>query len=428
MHRGIITLFRNTYVSGAGYLFASNVLVGLMNYVFSSYAAKLLGPAGYSDIIALFSYVAIGTLPLTIASMALLKKIGESGNNNISFSASLERWVLYLMRQYWYVVALALSLIPFMPAVTNLSPVAGYAIIPIILLTALTILYDSILQGLQRFRLFAVISICVVGIKLISVFAGGISPVPLMVIMTGIIASYITRLLVSSQAVHRIISGRKAVVRRIEKRLMQVISHRQVLLSAISVGSITIMQHVPMAIAKITLSPHKAGLLAAWLLLANIALYIVGPLLSVAYIFFSGEHMRHKHSHVFLVSLAVLIIGSIAYVGAYILFGSFLIENIFGEAFTELNRYAVLASVYGVGMLIIIFFNNFFLARGSNVVYVIAAIAGLYSISLYFFSRSIDGIMTISIYTAYSMVLVYGVAGARSYIRRPKFLRYSSFS
>src|SRR5690606_16546983 len=91
-------------------------------------------------------------------------KIGNK-KDNVLYTASLINWLILKVKKYWIGAIVLLCIIPFVPQLTNLSPIIGYSLIPLVLLAYIIGLYDGILQGLHLFFWASVIGILTIFIK-----------------------------------------------------------------------------------------------------------------------------------------------------------------------------------------------------------------------------------------------------------------------
>jgi len=411
-HDAMFYHLKNRYIAGAGYTMASNILVGLMNFVFNTYAATTLGPSGYGDLAALFSWASLLTVPLGIANLVIVGRIGSHGKKGAQFASSLEPWAVRLVKRNWFIPAFLIACIPFIPYLTNLSYASGYVLIPLVILTCVTMLYDSIMQGMKLFAWFSIISVFVVAIKLSGALLSVFFPSSLIFILVAISLSYVIRALVSRKIIFRKLHPYSNRVRPLEKTVTDILKNRQVVLTAVSFGMLVLVQHLPVVYIKYTLSPEDAGIFGAWMVMSNIALFVLGPLLSIGYIFFSSKKDPAFHTTAMNMSLfAVLIVGS-GYVLSYVMFGNILVHILFGSAFAGVNAYILEAALYGTGTIAVILFTNYYLAAGSRVVSIAAGFVILYGLALFLSADSLKDVIRISLFSIYMVLVIYATAYA----------------
>ncbi|PJC81260.1 hypothetical protein CO007_05560, partial [Candidatus Roizmanbacteria bacterium CG_4_8_14_3_um_filter_36_10] len=90
--RWIKSAFNNKFVKGGLFFTLANFLGGFLNYLFNSLSGKLLGPAKYSEITALFSYLTIFSLPITVITVDIIRRLGEKGKLRLSYFKMGEDW------------------------------------------------------------------------------------------------------------------------------------------------------------------------------------------------------------------------------------------------------------------------------------------------------------------------------------------------
>src|SRR5690606_29787705 len=90
----------------------------------------------------------------------------SKGESARAFSGALQEWFFSKIKRWWFVAVPALIAIPFVPGLTNLAPVSGYALIPFIALNFMLAFYTAIVQGLQLFVWSAALGILASSIKL----------------------------------------------------------------------------------------------------------------------------------------------------------------------------------------------------------------------------------------------------------------------
>lgn len=377
-----------------------------MNFVFNRYAAITIGPSGYGDIVSLFSWLSVLTIPLAVMHVVIVKYIGSHGPG---VAVPVEKRILHLFRTGGIGIALLVCAIPFVPSITHLSPVTGYVLVPLAILTCFAALYDSLLQSVKQFAWFSLISVGAVAIKVSGVFVGMVFPDPLVVMLVFIVCSYSVRIFVSRYSFHTPNVPEKEASHMSEKTFLRLITHKHVALSAVAISMTTLLSNSGILYVKQTRSAEDAGLFAAWMVASQVLLFIIGPLISMGYIFFSSEQTKAFHTKTVLVSCVLLLISGTGYVVAYKLFGGFIVHVLFGDTFTFTENFMVYAAVFGVGLTGVLLFTNYFLARGSRSIYGASLIVLWYVCVLYGKNYSLQDVMQISISTVYAMVGMYAL-------------------
>lgn len=404
----LLRIVRNTFISGSLYFFSANIVVGLMNYVFNSLAARQLGPEQFGDISSLLSYHTLATIPFTIIMTVFIKKIGSLRDNELVYAQQAEAWVIAKARQYAWIIVFFILAVPLAPMVTNITPVAAYGLVILVLITYWTSLYDGILQGLHLFVWFSVVNILSVAVKLLGVLVVADKSMRLLTIVIFILLSFIVRAFLSRYFFHRKIPVFEiAIGKPIVKSTISLLSDYQVRLTIISFLSITLIENIAMVVVKHTLSSYDAGLFGAWLLLSRIVLFVFGPLTSIAYVFFAHKKQRKNHARVFLATLVIVGVVGALYVMLYRFYGHTILKLIFGQLFDPILPFLWMGGLFGVGLLSLMIVNNYFLAQGSRAVYLFFGALIAYCIVLLAFTTNVFIAMYITTVSTYIILVLY---------------------
>ena len=69
-------LWANEFFQGGFFLTSSSFTINVLNYFFNLLAARTLGPSGFGEITAFFSYNNIFSVPILVVTLVLIQKIG----------------------------------------------------------------------------------------------------------------------------------------------------------------------------------------------------------------------------------------------------------------------------------------------------------------------------------------------------------------
>ena len=157
-------------------------------------------------------------------------------------------------------------------------------------------------------------------------------------------------------------------------------------------------------------SPIDAGLYSAWSLFAKIIFFLIGPLISISFIFFSNKNNRHQQNKILIMSLiALFIVGFSCYI-AYVFFPLIMVNIIFGNKFRDLAPLLGLASFFGIFYSFIYLFNNYFLARKSPFALILPFTIPVYLLSLFIFKNNLLNIISVDIYFSLFVGIIYSIA------------------
>ena len=398
----------NKYARGAFFLTVASFMTNFINYIFYLIICRSLGPDGYGDISALMSYIAILSVPLSVISLYLIQKIASSKTNKFTYVSELETYFWSKIKKYRFLIIATGLLTPFLPKITNLSGLISYSILPLLFLSVIGSIYDSFFQGLGLFFAFSVLGVVAVLIKLFGGFLtltnyAGLLTVIIFLIISGIFKSLGSKIVLNREMAKKV-NDKKILI---QKRILSLLKSRQFILTFFSVVGTVALGNLDIIFAKKFLDSHFAGIYSSWSLFAKIILYIIGPILSISYIFFSDSHYSDKHDRMFLISLVVLLIFGICISVFYLNFAQFVVFIIFGGKFNEVVHRLSLAGLYGILYSAIIYFNNYFLAKKSIISALLPISLIFYAISLLFITKNIDSLIMINIQFSSIIVIVY---------------------
>ena len=139
----------NPFLRGSILFTVATFLGSFLNYVFNLIVAKKLGPTGFGEITALFSYTTIFSVPMAVITMVIIEKIGSNNERGLAYALTLEQWFLTKIKKWWLLLIPFLFLTPVIQKFTNLSFYSSASIAPFIMLSFIGAYYAALLQGLH---------------------------------------------------------------------------------------------------------------------------------------------------------------------------------------------------------------------------------------------------------------------------------------
>ncbi len=416
MRTRLKALSKNPFLQGGVFLTATNFITGFLNYFFNILAGRALGPAGYGEITALFSYLYIFSVPLAIVTNLMIQKIGSTSQDKVAYTHAIEVWFIQKIKRWWFLFILCGVLIPFIPQLTNLNPIAGYALIPFIALSFLSAVYDGAFQGLHLFLWFSFISVCVVILKLTGAVLA-ISGFPgLEMILLFLILSIIFKIFLSKHIFQGMIKKTNTSETIIfPARALDILKENHLWITAISLLSITLLNNIDVIFVKKFFTAEEAGLYGSWSLFAKIIFYFISPLLSIGFIFFSSKEHENQHKRIFIGSLIFLVVMGIGSYIFYTFFGSFLILSFFGKQYEAIIPILSSASIFGILFVAILYINNFFLTQKSKLALLLPCSIPIYIIALFFIPKNLDAIIQLNIIFSSFFILICVVASIKTF-------------
>lgn len=404
MFKQFLTKFTsNIFVQGGFFLTAGSFLTGFMNYIFNLLVAHALGPEGYGEIAALFSYTAVFSLPLGVITTLLIQKIG-SAHDMKEYTVAIYQWMLEKIWRWKLLVFLILIIMPFLPWLTNLSPLTAYAIPLMVLLSLFAAFYSGAYQGLHLFSWMTILGIMATAIKLTGaglVFfgIGSINVVLFFLIFSGIIA-----LILQDYLFRKKIKNTITRAPHIAKRIIHIFKDRQFWYTIGATSSIALLSNVDIIYVKRMFPAGEAGIYSSWSLFAKIILFAIGPLLSMSFIFFSSKKHEKYHQLLFIGLLILFVVIGVGMTFAYGLYNRVLIGLLFGEKFMSVLPYVEWAAIFGTGYVLMIFMNYYYLAKKSKVSLIPTFLFPFYIIALMIYANQIVKVMYLN--TAFTFIAV----------------------
>jgi len=384
----------NEYVQGGIFLTLSSFFANVLNYVFNFFAARVLGPSGYGELIAFYSYIAFFSVPMVVFSNIIIQRISSHAANPYVYANSFATQFKHLLFRFLPFIGLSLLGIPFISRITNLSPVVSYLLIPAILLGVVSSFYFSLYQGLKFFLLFSLLSVSSVVFKLISIAIpvlkyGSLNEVLIFQFIASTLIVFISYMVLSTLLrKHKIDPPPSSFI-----KLRRFFSSRQFIITLFSVLSFTMLSNVDVMFVKKFFSSDETGIYSSWALFAKIILYVVAPLIQISFVFFAGNSKKYLQDRVLLITLGVLaVVGITGYFG-YTYLGVFFISSLFGSTFMEVVPNLGLAAIFGMFYAAISFLNTYFLAKKSRYALILAILLPFYLITLLFIPKTLVFLM-----------------------------------
>src|SRR3989344_3792588 len=414
-------IWQNEFFQGGIFYTTSSFFNHLMNYLFNFLAGRTLGPKGYAEIAALFSYTTIALVPTVVFSTFLIQKISASSLNQKIYSRSLERLFLNKIKKWWYLFVIPIIFAPLLPKFTNLTPLVAWSLYPLLYFAYLSSFYGSAIQGLKLFLAVSLIGILVTFLKLIGawlVYLGldGIATIIFFLIMSNFFLFYLSKRVVTGHLKKNMIINSKIL----EKRTLQLLTSRQFVIIFVSTLALTLLNNLDVVIVKKFFLATDAGIYSSWSLSAKIILYFVGPLISISFVFISGSKNEAIKNKTLLYSLIILFFVGIISFAFYKNFASFIIGFFFGNKFEAVTPYLASASIFGSFYTALTFFNSFYLAKNSSLALILPIFLPIYIVLLYLIPKKLSAVITLNIFFSATLVLAYLILYLFSKIRYSK--------
>lgn len=409
-------VYQNDFFRGSFLLTAFGFLAGILNYINNILNARYLGPAGYGEIAALFSYAAVIAVPISIITTYILQRISSvKTEKKISYARSVEIFFWSKMHRWWFVVVLPFLLIPFVPRITNLSLFTSVILITYVLFSFFSSFYLTSVQGLRLFFLISIIGfvagfIRLAGPVLVGFGVDGIATVLICILLSSV-GSFVGYYFLFRKKVPLGSNDAHPIT---EKRIFHIVSNPYFLTLSLSTLATIFFTNVDIIFVKKFFPSVEAGIYSSWIICSRILYYVIGPLLSVGFIIFSDEKNKAQTRIAFITSFTLIILGGVVNYILYHWFGNWFILTVFGIRFMPAVAYLGQASIFAFLFSYLFFLNNYFLARRKKIVLAVPVAIPLYIIALFVFGNQLSAIMNVNIVFAGILSCIYTVGFIRS--------------
>ncbi len=410
MKRTLRALWSNDFVKGGAVFTLASFIANILNYVFNMLAARALGPEGYGEIAALFSYASVVSVPILVTTYIIVEKVASKGQGGRAFALATHYWFLANLKKWWPLLLLAIMLSPAIPAITNLAPSSAYVLIPYVLLNMVSVLYGSILQGLRMFGWMALFGIVGACIKLTGPIFALWGMGRLSVVLAMLLLSIMIPALLSYKKLFGILKGLDRSATNISKPIRTVLAQRQVIITFVSLLAYTAFLNLDIMYVKKTFTAAQAGTYGSWSLLSRIILYVTGPISTIGFTYFASKKSEHKTEKVLYGSLILLCVISLCSYVVYTQLSKIGVTIFFGNKFDSIIPYLGYASLFGALYTAVGFFNNFFLAKKDSLALIPALLSPIYLFLLFYQTHTLSDVMRLNVWFMAGLTGVYIVA------------------
>ncbi len=407
MRKKISKLLGNEFIQGGIVVTGASMVVNVINYLFQSAVAHSLGPSGLGEIAALFSYTSIASVPMVVLSMLVIQKIGAAQEDKFSKAIQIEQFFIHQAKRAFPLIVISFITIPLIPRLTNLSLTTAAFIIPFILLTLISLLYSALLQSVKLFVTFSVISVIGVIVKFLGIFTVPFFTIKLLGIYVFLLLSLLITFLLSRYYFIKKLHLSTIKNSLFEKKVRTILFSHEFLITLFSLLAITAFNNIDIIFVKKFFSYADAGLYASWSLFAKIILYILTPLISVSFVFFSNRQEEKNQQKTMMGFIVLMLIVALSSYVAYSYAGHIIIPLLFGNRFLPVVPYLGTASLFGSLYATIFFINNYFLAKMSRYSLLLPIAIPAYIGLLFFYRNSIESIFALNVYFAAALTFTY---------------------
>lgn len=419
--KSIKNLLLNPLMSGSAIMIIGSNLANFFNYIYHFIMGRLLGPAHYGELAALFSLVAlIGMIPNSFG-LVIVKQVSSAKNKQevSNFINWFNIRIIISSLVLFFILLLFTPIIGSFLKIENKLYIVAVSALFIFGLSAL--FYKSVLQGLLSFRNMVLTSLVEILIKVILgtilVYLGfSVGGALVGLVVSGIFGWLIARFFIKDY---------------LNERLKNIPDLRSIFLFSIPVliqsVSLTSLFSTDLVLVKHFFSSYDTGIYASLSSLGRIIFFGAGPIGAVMFpLVAKKQSMKEDYNRIFLYSF--LLTGALAVVVLffYWLLPEVAIRMLYGKLYIEgaslLVLFAIFMSLYTLGSLVI----SFQLSINNTSVVILPALAAMLQFAgIWFFHNSLYQVIMVSIVISALLLLMLFVYFA--YVKSKTDVSYSAF-
>jgi len=394
MRKKLDELVSNKFFQGGLIITISSFIINFFGYLFNSITAKALGPTNYGEIMTTFSYLAITSIPFSICTALIIKKLGSAEDLRANTALAMEQWFWKKINQYKLLIVFFLAGLFISSRINNLRIESSLFLVFSFLISVTGLLYGGIMQGLHYFVFFALINIVMAIMKLtgsvLTLFNfGGLTLIYIFINLGGIL-----NIVMGKLKLNKFKTTSEYVF---DKRISHLFSNKKMLMTIASLTAISLLSNFDLIYVKKVFPAETAGIYSAWSLFAKVILYLLGSAQTISYIFFSDKKTEKSQKKALkFISLMILVIGVIIFAG-YSFFGKTLTLLIFNSKYFTIIEYLPHAAIFGVFYTFITIVNGYFVAKNDRSSLIIVITMPLYIIGFIMFGKSLSNTIYINL-------------------------------
>src|SRR5258708_26027436 len=406
-------ILNNHFFQGSFLVTVSTFFVSLLNYGFNLLMARGLSLSDYGELISVLSYIILLTIPFGAFGTILVKRIGAvDPSERRHYATSVERW-LYgnVLRATPLLLIVGGMGYWLLNANSNLKMTS---VIFILIMALCTLLLNIYFYSLQAYKEFLIYGVYLTVIALFR-FLGGAAIIH---IQGGLTFVYILAVVLT---LCQIIWGHFLIRKKHPQKTLNIqfqkvttyLRRKSILIPALATFGILGLANVDVILVKKLMTGSEAGLYGAVTLLAKIIFYVTSPILSVGYIFFTGQEHKHQAESLLLIIAGLVLAAGLAAIGFYTLFSSFVIHLFFDQRFNALQSILWLSGVYGTLYSIVTVFSNYFISKNSFFSTLPLLALAFQVIAIYFFHSSLAQVLLVNNALLGTLLFIYIIAFSR---------------
>ncbi|CAN5347791.1 oligosaccharide flippase family protein [soil metagenome] len=339
--------------SGSILMISGNMFANILNYLYQLLMGRNLGIVGYGELSSVFAIFYIITIVPVSASPSIIKFISTTKNHNEAAYVYKEIQKLILK------LGIALAIIVFLisPLLANFLHVQIteiLIIVPVVFFSLITIVNQSLLQGVLKFwgnvgpNILSSLSKLIFGLIFVAIgwrVFGAVFGV-----LVGTVFAYLYSLYLKNSFIKNLKPKGNFDLHKFLKYSLPV------LIFSLAFTSFFTMDLI---LVKHFFTDIQAGVYATLSILGKIIYFAAAPIASVMFPLVAGKHSRgEKYFQLLLISLLITVFVSLGIVGVYALF-----PNLIISMFVKTNNSVPPSLLVWMGLFICFYTVSFFMVN-----------------------------------------------------------------
>ncbi len=369
---GVVTLnlFKHPLFSGSAVMIVGSNAVNFLAYIYHLILGRILGPSSYSELATVISILGLLGVVASSFYLVIVKFVSAAKKNE-------EKAMLSWLNKKGLILSVSILLTfsvlaPFLSSFLHIDSKILFLIGPLFLVSTLSFINKSFLQGLLKFERFIATSITETFLKLVlglllvylglSVFGATL----------GMLLAFAAGWIISRFFLREFLGGKEG---NFKKSRQLFIYSVPIIFQTIALTS---LYSTDIILVKHFINAHDAGLYSSLSTLGRIIFFGASPVASVMFPMISKRHAKGQtYRGIFILSLLLTLIIASGVLFIYLIFPELAIRMLFGAAYADgaplLIWFGVFMALFTLSSLLV----SFFLSIGKTRVIILPVIAAV---------------------------------------------------
>src|SRR5260221_12658400 len=387
----ITDFLKNPLLSGSMVMVFGTNLSNFFAYLYHVVFGRLMGPESYGTLAATLAFIGFVSSAVTFFSIVIVKFVSAA---DAKHKESLLRWFFRKSLMIGIIIGvLSVAITPWLSSFLHIDSKILFLAGPIFLVTLLSLVFKSHLQGILKFTQFVII----LNTEMIGRLVFGFVFVYLGWDVFGAMVGLLISLIVGA------LLGRLYLKNHVLSKLPEFSVDAKkiatyslpILISSFATNSLLSSD---VLLIKHFFEPRDAGIYASIATIGKIVFYAAAPLNAVMFPMVSQKHANgEKYMKVFLSSIGLTLAMSLSVLMLFLIIPHFIVGSLYGDRYSDAASnilwYGIFMTFFTLSTLVL----NFFLSIGkTKLVYVAFLAAVAQVLGIWFYHDSLFSVIQIS--------------------------------